>query len=85
MLNKPYGHLRVRSGLPADRTLDIVFPAQLDRVVDQVKHRRVLGLVHIGNILIIPVDCQRILDKIVGPEGCELYAASDELLDHDCA
>src|SRR4030042_5321905 len=85
VLDKPHGHFRGGAGLSADRTLDIIFPAYLDRVVDQVKYRRVLGLVHVGNILIVTVDCKRVLDEIIGPEGCKLYTAPDEIFDHDRA
>ncbi|KUG19414.1 hypothetical protein ASZ90_010876 [hydrocarbon metagenome] len=44
-----------------------------------------LRFVHRRDVLVVPVDCQRILDEIVRPERCKLDAGTDEVLDQDGA
>src|SRR5674476_1620521 len=85
MLNKPGGHLRIRTSLTADGALDIICPAHLDCRMDEVKNCGVLGLVHIRNIFIVTVNCEGVLDEIIRPECCEFNTTLEEVLAHDRA
>src|SRR6056297_1980669 len=74
-------HLGFGAGLPADTRVDVVFAAGLDDVADQAQHGGVEFVEAVSDVLVVPVDRERVLGQIVGPEGGEADPRLGHLLD----
>src|SRR5512136_149766 len=85
VLDEPLSHLGVGARLAADGTFHAVPPADPDGIVDDLEYRGMLGPVHAGDVLIVPVDSDGVLDQVIRAKGGEPDPRPDEVLDEDGA
>ena len=63
----------------AHKDPDIFFPGHVGRMLEHPDDGRVQGLEQMGNLLVAAVDCQGVLNEVIGPDTEKIDIVGDDI------